>query len=132
MGMLGANGIWQMTVYSITVPQSLANQEAATTDPMFGGYKPNYGAIMQHIGSENVATMRALGSATAYAKQSLDASARSTQATSNYLLGNTVISDSALNAHGTVSNDVANALMAADPNRFQAVSSGDYVRSIDY
>ena len=66
------------------------------------------------------------------AKQTLDASARSTQGTTNYLLNQTVISDGALGAHGTVSDDVANALINAYPDRFQAVSPGGYVRGIDY
>jgi hypothetical protein len=67
-----------------------------------------------------------------YAKQSLDSSARSTQATTNYLLNQTVVSDGALGAHGTVSDDVANALIRAYPDRYQAVSSGSYVQGIDY
>jgi hypothetical protein len=132
MGMLGANGIWSMTVYGITVPQALANHEAATVDPLFGGYKPNYGAIMANIGRENVATKNAFVSSMQYAKQSLDSSARSTQATTNYLLNQTVVSDGALGGHGTVSDDVADALIRAYPDRYQAVSPGSYVRGIDY
>jgi hypothetical protein len=65
-------------------------------------------------------------------KAMMDASDRSFQAEDNYIRGNTVISDSALNAHGTVDDDVAQALIAADPNRFQEVSSGQYVKGIDY
>ena len=47
-------------------------------------------------------------------------------------MASTVVSDSALNGHGRVDDDVANALIAANPNRFQAVSSSNYIRGIDY
>ena len=132
MGTLQASGVWSMTFYVVTVPQSLANREAATVDPLFAGFKPNYGAIMRNIGGETARDQAIFANSMYQAKQSLDSSARSTQATTNYLLGNTVISDSALNGHGTVSDDVANALINAYPDRFQAVSSGSFVQGIDY
>lgn len=67
-----------------------------------------------------------------FERQKLDSSARLSQGTSDYLRGETVISDSDLNAPGRVPDDVANALIQAYPDRFQAVSSSDYVRGIDY
>ena len=65
-------------------------------------------------------------------KKMMDASDRSATAATHCLLGNMVISDSALNAHGIVPGDVANALVAANPNRFQSVPSGRYWKGIDY
>jgi hypothetical protein len=44
----------------------------------------------------------------------------------------TVIRDTDLNAHGTVSNDLADALVDANPNRFKEVSPSEYVKGIDY
>jgi hypothetical protein len=50
----------------------------------------------------------------------------------NGLLNNTVVFDKELNGHGTVSIDLADALVQADPNRFQEVTASDYVKGIDY
>ena len=127
-----AMGSWQMTIYNVAVPPALADKEAATAVSMFPAYKPNYAAIQAAGNTDFRKTMGTFAYTNYVNGQLLDSSARSTQATSNYLLGNTVVSDSALNAHGTVSDDVANALIAANPNRFQAVPSSGMVRGIDY
>ena len=127
-----AAGSWQMNIYQITVPEAYANQEANTVASMFQTYKTNDAVIMGQIGADNRQVQQITSNFMRSSQQMMDASDRSTQATSNYLRGNTVISDSDLNAHGTVSDDVANALIAADPNRFQAVSSSSYVQGIDY
>ena len=52
--------------------------------------------------------------------------------TSDYLRGTTVIHDTELNGHGRVSDDVADALVHADPNRFEVVPPSQYVQGIDY
>jgi hypothetical protein len=65
-------------------------------------------------------------------QRSQDAQERQFQAFDNNLLDRTVIRDTDLNALGTVSNDLADALVDANPNRFQEVSLSEYVKSIDY
>ena len=127
-----AFGGFQMTVYTVDVPQALANQEVATTYPLFAGFKTNGQAVLGAINADIRTNNAIFKNAMIQSQKRMDASERSTTATTNYLLGQTVVSDGALNAHGTVSDDVANALMAADPNRFQSVSSGGYVKGIDY
>ena len=87
---------------------------------------------MGQIRADNGEVQQITNNALRNARQMMDASDRSTQATTDYLLGQTVVSDSALNGHGRVDDDVANALIAANPNRFQAVSSSNYIRGIDY
>ena len=129
---MGPAGVWQLNIYQVTVPEAHAAQEAATVASMFPTYKTNDAVIMGQISVDNSEVQQITSNFMRTSKQMMDASERSTQAESNYLLGNTVISDGQLNAHGTVSDDVANALIAADPNRFQAVSSGSYVKGIDY
>ena len=54
------------------------------------------------------------------------------QGMSDYLRGNTVIRDNELNGHGRVSNDLANALVQANPSRFEAVPTSEYIKGIDY
>ena len=61
-----------------------------------------------------------------------DAQDRQFQAFDNNLLDRTVIRDTDLNGHGTVSNDLADALVEANPNRFQEVPPSEYVKGIDY
>ena len=129
---MGPMGIWSLNIYAVTVPQALANQEMATVLSMFPTYKTNNGVILAQIGADERQTQQITNTTLRNMHQMMDASDRSTQATSDYLRGQTVISDSALNAHGRVDDDVANALIAANPNRFQAVSSSGYIRGIDY
>jgi hypothetical protein len=61
-----------------------------------------------------------------------DSQDRQFQAFDNNLLDRTVIRDNDLNGDGTVSNDLAQALIKANPDRFQEVSPSDYVQGIDY
>ena len=131
-GTLGQAGVWQVNIFDVSVPPAYAGQEANTVMSMFKTYKTNDAVIMGQISVSEKQTQAITNNFMVQSQKMMDASDRSTQAESNYLLGNTVISDSDLNGHGTVSDDVANALIAADPNRFQAVSSGSYVKGIDY
>jgi hypothetical protein len=50
----------------------------------------------------------------------------------NYQLGYTVISDSQNNAHGTFWNEDADALVKANPDRFEYVNAPNYWKGIDY
>jgi len=131
-GTLGPAGVWQVNIFEVSAPPAYAGPEANTLMSMFKTYKTNDAVIMGQISVSEKQTQAITNTYMAESQKMMDASERSTQAESNYLLGNTVISDSDLNGHGTVSDDVANALIAADPNRFQAVSSGSYVKGIDY
>ncbi len=131
-GVVGPAGVWQINLYQVTVPQAYADQEANTVASMFSTYKTNNAVIMGQISADEKQVQQITNNFMRTSKQMMDASERSTQAEANYLLGNTVVSDGALNAHGTVDDDVAQALIAADPNRFQSVSSSQYVKGIDY
>src|SRR5262249_8475539 len=120
------------SLYNVAVPAALAGQEANTVAAMFKAFKPDYRVVAGQINADSRLIAQNFANTTDYLNRLNDASERSTQATSDYLRGNTVISDSYLNGHGRVSDDVASALIAADPNRFQAVSSSNYIRGIDY
>jgi hypothetical protein len=43
-----------------------------------------------------------------------------------------VVQDNARNAHGTLWNEDADALVKADPNRFEYVTSPGFWKGIDY
>ena len=61
-----------------------------------------------------------------------DANAKNGQAFSNYLLDQTVIQDDNRNAHGTVWNQTADALVRSNPNRFTIVQTPNFWKGIDY
>jgi hypothetical protein len=61
-----------------------------------------------------------------------DAMDRSSQGFSNYILDKSVILDNQNNAHGTMWNDTAAALVQSDPNRFEYVDTPGYWKGIDY
>jgi hypothetical protein len=64
--------------------------------------------------------------------QSQDALERNTQGFSNYLLDQTVVQDNELNAHGTIWNNTAYAMVKANPDRYELVDTPNYWKGIDY
>ena len=135
-----------ITLYIISFPQELAQQSQATVVAMLHSYKVNQDVALAQIHADSqksqeataqtLAEMRRRQAASdqqfAAFQRSQDAQERQFQAFDNNLLDRTVIRDSDLNAHGTVSNDLADALIDANPNRFQEVSPSEYVKGIDY
>jgi hypothetical protein len=135
-----------ITLYIISFPQELAQQSQATVVAMLHSYKVNQDVALAQIHADSqksqaltdqtLAEMRRRQAASdqqfAAFQRRQDAEERQFQAFDNNLLDRTVIRDTDLNAHGTVSNDLADALVDANPNRFQEVSPGDYVKGIDY
>ena len=71
-----------------------------------------------------------LGSAICRVSARQDAQERQFQAFDNNLLDRTVIRDTDLNAHGTVSNDLADALIDANPNRFKKCPRANTSRAL--
>jgi hypothetical protein len=66
-----------------------------------------------------------------------DAQARNNQGFSNYLLDQTVVQDNNMYnngtvGHGTVWNSTADALVKANPNRFEIVDTPNFWKGIDY
>jgi len=66
-----------------------------------------------------------------------DAQARNNQGFSNYLLDQTVVQDNNMYnngtvGHGTVWNSTADALVKADPNRFETVNNSNFWQGVDY
>jgi endo-beta-N-acetylglucosaminidase D len=66
-----------------------------------------------------------------------DSISRNGQGFSNYLLDQTVVQDNNMYnngtiGHGTVWNSTADALVKANPNRYEIVDTPNYWRGIDY
>ncbi|MGA9026833.1 MAG: hypothetical protein WB440_12305 [Steroidobacteraceae bacterium] len=139
-------GSYLITLYIISFPQELAQRSQATVVAMLHSYKVNQDVQLaqiqadaqrtQQMTAQTLAEMRRRQAASdqqfaAYQRRQ-DTQERQFQAFDNNLLDRTVIRDTDLNAHGTVSNDLADALVDANPNRFQEVSPSEYVKGIDY
>jgi hypothetical protein len=61
-----------------------------------------------------------------------DSNARNGQGFSNYLLDQSVVQNNATGAHSTQWNSTAEALVKANPNRFQYVDNPNYIKGTDY
>jgi hypothetical protein len=127
-----ALGGYQMIFCQVTVPAAQADQEAATVGKIFGSYQLNAAVAGGEIQADTQLTTRIFQSTMGTIRHAEDVSDRETQATSDYLRGNTVIRDTELNGHGRVSDDVADALVHADPNRYEVVPPSQYIQGIDY
>ena len=139
-------GNWGMTVYQASVPKPLFERETPTLLAIAKSYKVNnqvvQNEVQQQIQLTNAYTQSVLERARssqaafdqklAHDRANEEARDRSFQAFDNIIVGQSVVLDSWHNAHGTISNDYAEALVKAHPERFQYVPTEDYVKGIDY
>jgi hypothetical protein len=146
IGPTDSQGSYLITVFIISFPQELAQQSQATVVAMLHSYKANQDVALAQIQADSQKSQQATAQTLAEMQRrqaasdrqfaafqrSQDAQERQFQAFDNNLLDRTVIRDTDLNAHGTVSNDLADALVDANPDRFQEVSPSEYVKGIDY
>jgi len=132
------------------LPPAVADQERGTVGAILASFQPNPAVIRQEIGAlagpmleaihqigreadaRYAATQVANDQQHATWAQGQDNQAKQGQGFSNYLLDQTVIADSENNAHATVWNGTANALVKANPDRFQIVDYPGYWKGIDY
>jgi len=141
-----AQGNWSMTAYQASVPKPLVEKEGATIEAIFRSYNVNQGVVVGQIqqqiklNTENTnaalartrASQAAFDDKLAHDRAHQDMRDKSNQAFANILLDQTVVQDTEHNARGTISNDYADALVKANPNRFQYVPTQDYLKGIDY
>jgi hypothetical protein len=77
------------------------------------------------------ADVRRENSAKAY-DQKMDDIDRSSKSIQNYTLERSQLQDNYANARGTVDNPTADALVKADPDRFQIITRPDFIKGVDY
>lgn len=146
----GPFGNWMSFVYSTTVPQQYAPQERATLGAIMQSFNVNNAVVQQQahqIAAPEIGRIQAIGrAAAAQAKsahemedihnssvyQRWDSNDKRSQEFENYQLGYTVISDNQNTAHGTFWNEDADALVKANPDRFEYVNAPNYWKGIDY
>ncbi len=139
-------GTYAVTINQVSLPEPLLAKENPTLHAIFQSYRTN-DAVINAETRQNIDNIHAIGERAkiqadashaawdihqqAYQNQQ-DSQDRNNAAFSNYLLDQTVIQDSQRNERGTVYNQYADALVKADPSRYQYVPTQDFLKGIDY
>jgi hypothetical protein len=127
-------------------PQSSADQEQPTLKAIFDSYTLDANVIGREYAGDEGRSRQAGANARAQANSAhaaedaqtsafnahMDNIDRMSKSFQNYQLDNTELQDNNQNARGAVPNDLANALIKSDPNRFQSVATPDFLKGVDY
>jgi hypothetical protein len=145
-----AAGAFMVTLNSTGIPLALAPKERATLGAVMASFSVDMAAVrrMAHdYAAPAIDAIHAVGRAAAAQAaaaherneiqnssvyQHWDSIDRRSKEFGDYLLGFSVVQDNARNAHGTLWNEDADALVKADPNRFEYVTSPGFWKGIDY
>jgi len=125
-------GTWQMTLFVMYGPQQAMGEEASTISAIFPSYSRDNKRVNDIANAQIQQSIAETNQFVGTVGQYIDSSNRLTAGMSDMLREQTVIVDTHTGAHARTSDDLAGALIDANPNRFQAVSPGSYVRGIDY
>jgi hypothetical protein len=127
-----AMGSWQMTLYVMYGPEQVMAQEASTVSEIFPNYSRNSQMVNVIANQQIQQTIAQTNQFMNTVAQYTDSSDRLTAGMSNLLRDQTVVVDTQTGGHATTSDDLAGALINANPNRFQSVSPSGYISGIDY
>ena len=127
-------------------PQSSAAAERPTLKAIYDSYRINGQVVAQEF-ARDADRSRAAGAAArtrasaAHAAEDaqrasyqahMDNIDRFSKSFQNYQLDQTELQDSRANARGAVPNDLADALVKANPDRFQTVPTQNFLKGVDY
>jgi hypothetical protein len=147
VGPLTSMGIYSMTLFQILLPQTMSNDQGnAAAKALFTGYQANNQQIAAEMAADKASSDQAVAAiqrrtaqnqamtdtVLAANRRAFDSQQRSFAADDYALLGNTVVRDRDFNEHGLASDNLADALTKADPDRFQEVPPSQYVKGVDY
>ena len=150
VGPLAPGGDYGSAVYYTAVPLHFAEKERATMEAILASFTVNQTIVNAQaaaIAKPAIDAIHEIGKRAA--QQAADAHAandahnravearwdsqdKRNQAFSNYLLDQTVIQDNESNAHATVWNQTADALVRSNPQRYAYVDTPDFWKGIDY
>jgi hypothetical protein len=146
----GPHGSYMNLAYHTAVPLQFADKERATMEAILASFNVNLAVVQSEanaIAAPAIAAIHEIGrrsaqqAAEAHAAEDAhnaavekrwDNNDKNSQAFSNYLLDQTVIQDNQLNAHGTVWNQTADAMVKNDPQRYEYVNTPNFWKGIDY
>lgn len=155
VGPMGTMGHYMVMLSEGVLSPALADKENATVAAIFSSFQLNQAVVAQEahaMAAPAVNAIHQIGAMAAARTQATqaandaqhagywarqDANARSNQAFSNYLLNQTVIQNNNVYGNGTVGhatvwNSTADALVKADPNRYEIVNSPNFWKGWDY
>jgi hypothetical protein len=149
-GPLSRMGQYMSLAYHVAVPVKYAERERATVGAILASLRINEAVVAREAGAiaaPAIAQIHEIGrraaqqAADAHAAEDAhnesverqwDSNDRNSQGFSNYLLDQTVIEDRENNAHATVWNQTADALVRNNPDRFGYVDTPNYWKGVDY
>jgi hypothetical protein len=125
-------GTWQMTLHVMYGPEQAMAAEAGTISEIFPSYNRDNNRLNVIVNTEMQQSIAITNNALQTIAQYNDSADRMTAGMSNMLRDQTVVVDTRTGGHATTSDDLAGALINANPSRFQSVSTSGYIPGIDY
>jgi hypothetical protein len=125
-------GSWQMTLFVMYGPEQAMGAEASTIAEIFPSYNRNNNRLNAIVNTQIQQTIAITNQSLNMVAQYTDSADRMTAGMSNLLRDQTVVVDTRTGGHATTSDDLAGALINANPSRFQSVSPSGYIPGIDY
>jgi len=137
---------WIMTVNQVSVPKALADAEWPTMNAIVASWRQN-GQVIQAQTNQVIAQIHQIGANAkaqadaAHAQEDAhnasvqahwDAMDKQSKNFQDYILDQSSVVDNKTGQRGTISNQSANLLVAADPNRFEIVPQQDWIKGRDY
>jgi hypothetical protein len=143
---IGPQGDRTLGINGTCAPQPSAAQEQPTLKAIYDSYSINGQVVAQeYAGDErrsraagNNARIQANAAHAAEDARSasfqahMDNIDRFSKSFQNYQLDQTELQDNEQNARGAVPNELADALVKANPSRFQTVATGDFLKGADF
>jgi len=125
-------GTWQMTLFVLYGPELAMGEEGNTIAAIFPSWSRDNKRVNAMANADMQRTIAQTVENGHMVDRYNDDSDRSTAAWSDYLRDETVVVDTHTGGHARTSDDLAGALIDANPNRFEAVRESDYIKGIDY
>ena len=125
-------GTWQMTLYQALAPPQVMADDRSTIAAIFPSYSRDNRRVNSMVNDQIRQGIEQANQFSASIQSQVDASARTTQGFSDYLRGQSVILDTETGGHARTSDQLSDALIQANPNRFQSVPTSDYIKGLDY
>ncbi len=125
-------GTWQMTWHQFMAPEQVMAEEAATVGAIISSYSADPNRINTIVNQQIQVGIQVTNNALAMVQQYTDSSNQMTQGMSDFLRGQSVVVDTQTGEHARTSDQLSDALVQANPNRYQTLSTGQYIKGIDY
>jgi len=106
--------------------------ESATVAEIFPSYSRDSNRINVVVNQQIQEGIAETNQFVGQVAQYTDNSNRMTQGMSDFLREQSVVVDTQTGEHARTSNQLSDALVNANPNRYKTLSTGEYIKGIDY